>query len=638
MRMQLGLLSLMIPVAFAQAQVTLTSPGGKAQTTVSRAADGRLTYSVRFNGHDVLTPSPIGVVVDGEDLGAGVELGKGKEQSITESFPWRGNHPEVNLRGRSVTIPIGRKAGAGWALEVRCFDAGVAYRCIIPGEGTRKVTGEAAAWNLAPGTFAWCNPDTKNYEGVYQRHAVDKIPAGEFKKGIGMPTTLELPGGGYGVLTEADTMAYSGMKLEPTDTLQLKSSFRDDPKGWSMTGEIKTPWRVLMLAPDLNALVNNDLVPALCPAPDKKLFPNGIRTDWLKPGRCLWQWWAYDDPGTHWSKQKFFVDKAAELNCQYYLVDEGWEHTRQEWVTADRDAWSRMKELCDYAAAKGVGIWVWRGYRYDEKRQWPGLETQEKRDTFFSRCAKVGIKGAKVDFMDNESHDRLAFYHDCLQTAAKYKVMVDYHGANKPAGESRTWPNEITREAVRGLEYNKWSALPPIHYATIPFTRFVVGVADFTPTTFQEKYLKGTTFAQQLACSVVFTSPFLCWADKPEVYLESPALDLIRTMPTVWDETIVLPESKIGELAAFARRSGKDWYVGVINGGKARDLTINFDFLSRSQALSLFGGGQFQADCFGDVTGEPAKFDVQKGVKVKAGTQRTIHLNDGGGWVARIRK
>ena len=191
---------------------------------------------------------------------------------------------------------------------------------------------------------------------------------------------------------------------------------------------------------------------------------------------------------------------------------------------------------------------------------------------------------------------------------------------------------------MRGLEYNKWSALPPVHYATIPFTRFVVGAGDFTPTTFQEKYLKGTTFAQQLACAVVYTSPFLCWADKPEVYLESPAVDVIRTLPTVWDETIVLPGSKIGEVAAFARRSGKDWYVAAINGGKARDLKIDFSFLSHGRGFALFGPGEFTADCFGDVAGQPARFDVQKGVKVKVSTERTIHLGDGGGWVAHLHK
>ncbi len=612
-----------------KAEVAMKSPGGCVETIVSRDADGRLVYTVRFGGREALGPSPIGVIVDGVDLGTEVELGTATTKPFTLEFPWRGNHAEVKVRGCATTIPVKRTTGAAWTLEVKCFDNGVAYRCLIPGNGTRTIAGEAAAWNVPAGTFAWCNPNTDNYEGIHERHPVNEIPADTFKKGIGMPTVLELPAGGFAAITEADVMGYSGMTLERTDRWQFRSAFRDDPQGWSMSGEVRTPWRVLLLASDLNALVNNDIVPALCPPPDPKLFPKGIRTDWLKPGRCLWQWWAYDDAGTHWSRQKWFVDKAAELNCQYYLVDEGWEHSRQQWASDGRDVWSRMKELCDYAAGKGVGIWIWRGWRYDEKRQWPGIETHEKREEFFRRCAEAGVKGTKIDFMDKESHDILAFYEDCLRVAARHKVMVNFHGANKPAGEARTWPNEMTREGIRGLEYNKWDTSPPAHYASLPFTRYLVGHGDFTPTTFQPKMLKGTTAALQLASAVVFTSPVLCWADKPEVYLESPALDVIRSVPPAWDETIVLPVSRIGDLAAFARRHGGEWYVGVINGGKAREVAVDFSFL---------GAGEYKADFFGDVADDATKLDAQRGVSVSASTRRSIRLNDGGGFVGWIRR
>lgn len=610
------------------AAITVRSPDEKVQVSVSRNAARRLVHAVQFNGQPALVPSPIGVTIDAVDFGAGVELGRATIDPLEIEFDWRGNHARVRLRGTAAMIPLKQKDAPDWKLEIRCFDTGVAYRCMIPGAGSRKVSGEAVAWNVPEGTRAWCNPDTTNYEGMHERHTVNAIPAETFKNGIGMPVTLELPGGVYAAITEADVTGYSGMTLERTGSWQLKSSFRDDPDGWTMSGEIRTPWRVLMLAENLNTLVNADIVPALCPPPDKTLFPDGIHTRWLKPGRCLWQWWAYDDAGTHWSRQKWFIDRAAELNCQYYLVDEGWEHTRQEWATGGIDAWTRMKELCDYASGKGIGIWVWRGWRYDEKRQWPGLETAGKREEFFRRCADAGVKGAKIDFMDSESHDILAFYEDCTRAAARHRVMVNFHGANKPAGEARTWPNEMTREGLRGLEYNKWSTLPPAHYATLPFTRLLAGHADFTPTTLQPDRLKGTTVAQQLACSVVLTSPMLCWADKPDLYLASPAVDLIRSVPVTWDETIVLPPSAIGDLAAIARRSGDAWYVGVLNGASAREVDVRFSFL---------GSGEYRADFYGDTPGRPATFDVQRDVALTAETTRTIKLSDGGGLAVWIR-
>lgn len=611
------------------AEVFIKSPSQKVSATVSAGADGRVVYSVASDGKTVLSPSPLGLIVDGRQLGAAATFGEITKTRGHESFSWRGSKSHVTENWRGAVIPVTDANGITWRLEMRCFDDGVAYRCVVPGKGPRQVSGESAAWTFPEGTFAWAQPNTDNYEGVHLRRAVNQLATNDFPKGIGMPVTFELPGGGFAALTEANIMGYSGMTLAFDGSWSLKAEFRDDPKGWEMSDEIVTPWRVLMVADDLNGLVNCDIVPALCPAPNAKLFPRGMKTAWLKPGRMLWQWWAYDDPGTHWSKQKGFVDAAAALNCQYYLVDEGWEHSRQEWASDGKDVWARLKELCDYAATKNVGIWVWRGWTFNEKRQWPGLETREKQEEFFRRCAEVGVKGAKVDFMDNESHNVLAFYEDCTRAAAKYKVMINFHGANKPAGEPRTWPNEMTREGIRGLEYNKWDTLPPEHYATLPFTRYLAGHGDFTPTTFQPDKLKGTTFGGQLAVAVVYTSPVLCWADRPGAYLTSPAVDLIRTLPTTWDETRVLPGSKIGEVAAFARRSGKDWYVGVIAGPQACDYTLDLSFLGR---------GHWQADYFNDAKGTRTRLEVQRNRAVTAETQETLQLPAGGGFVVHIRK
>lgn len=617
-------------VAFAlcaAADVQLSSPDGKVKAVVSDQG-GALAYSVTFAGREVLAPSPVGIRLDGTTYGASDTLGKPAASSFHESFPWLGSRSEINVRGKKAVIPVNNSSGATWQLEVRCFNDAVAWRAIVPGAGERKVTGERSAWVLPAGTVAWCNPVTAQYEGVHERWDVSAIPIDRFTNGIGMPVTFELPGGGFAALTEAEVMGYSGMTVEPTGTRSLASSFRDDPQGWTMRGEVRTPWRVLMVAADLDGLVNCAAVPALCSAPDKALFPKGAHTDYLKPGRCLWQWWAYDDAGTLWEKQQWFVDQAAALNCQYYLVDEGWEHPRQKWATEGKTAWQRMKELCDYAAAKGVGIWIWSGWTNNPPRMWPGLETPEKRQVFFDHCVEAGVKGVKIDFMDSESHDRLAFYQDCLRVGAEHKIMVNFHGANKPAGESRTWPNEMTREGVRGLEYNKWDVLPPHHYATVPFTRYLAGNGDFTPTTLQASHLKGTTVAQQLACAVVTTSPILCWADKPDLYLQSPIVDVLRSMPPVWDETRVLHGSKIGDLAVMARRSGKTWYVGILNGAAARSYTLD---------LSFIGRGKHQADFFSDTPGEPLKFQIQRDVPITPKSQRTIQLSSGGGFVARIR-
>jgi len=566
------------------------------------------------------------VVVEGVDSGAHATVGKPQRRGIDKTFVWRGPDKQRREHCQVTEFPVVSN-GQTWTFEVRAFDDGAAYRCRIPGQGQRHVTGEAATFVLPAGAICYANPNTANYEGLHIRAAIEKLEA---KEGIGMPLTIELPGGGFAAITEAQSMGWSGMTLEATASTTVRGSFRDDPKGWDITGEITTPWRVVTVAANLDGLVHAPLVDALCPAPDPALFPQGLHTGWIKPGRCLWQWWAFDAAGTHWTKQKDLVDKAAALACQYYLVDEGWEHSRQDWFKpGDPDgAWPRMKELCDYAKTKGVGIWVWRGWTLNPGAQWPGLETHDKRADFFRRCREVGVVGVKIDFMDSESHDRLEFYQDCLKVSAECQIMVNFHGANKPAGEARTWPHEMTREGVRGLEHNKWSANPPEHYATLPFTRLLAGHADITPTTFNPKFLKGTTVAQQLACAVVLSSPFLCWADNPDLYQASPAVDAIRTMPVLWDETRVLQPSAIGELAAFARRSGDEWWVGVVNGGGQRGIELSLGFL---------GAGNWTADRYADGA-QPEEFAITRGVAVAPALPHKVALAAGGGLVLHLRR
>lgn len=636
----LAAFALLSSSAMAADAIELAGPNGKVVGVFSVDGNGRLVYQLSREGVVVVQPSPLGVTIDGVDIGAGVALDEPTRRSVDEKYPWRGVKSEAIDRYNGIKIPVLQKEKSiKWILEARAYNDGFALRYVVPGEGKRKITGEATAWVLPGGTNVWCNINTHEYEGTFERLPLEKIPLvwaaddpmKRFAKGdpihLAMPVTLELPDGSYAAIVEADVMGYSGMTLRPNGANMLAGEFEDDPQGWTMDGQISSPWRATMTGPDLNALVNCDLIHNLCPPPDKERFPKGLATEWIKPGRMLWQWWAYDDPGTHWSKQKWFVDQAVALGCQYYLVDEGWQHTRQEWFGPGEDAWPRMKELCDYAKTKGIGIWAWQGWTLDEKRQWPGIETPEKRQAFFKNAQEVGLVGIKIDFMDSESHDVLAFYQDCLLLGAKHHIMINFHGANKPAGETRTWPNEMTREGVMGLEYNKWADLPPSHYATLPFTRYLAGPGDFTPLTLQPKFLKGTTFALQLAGSVLYTSPLLCWADKPEVYLAYPEIvDYMHNVPTLWDETRVLPGSEIGRLAGFARRNGDTWYVAIINGdaGTGKEYPLEMAFL---------GEGNFNATLYEDDPGKPDGIVVGRKPSITSATTLPVKMRPGGGFV-----
>jgi len=374
----------------------------------------------------------------------------------------------------------------------------------------------------------------------------------------------------------------------------------------AVAGTITTPWRVIMLAGNLNSLVNSDIVSNVSPAPETGIFPAEMKTDWIKPGRAVWR---YLDGGENtFEGIKEFSRLAGQLGFEYNVVEGLW----QRWTEA------QMRELVDYSKQQNVKLWFWKHRR--------NLGTVKEREDFFALLNRVGVAGAKIDFFDHEAKEVIDVYQALLRSSAEHKIMVEFHGANKPAGESRTWPNELTREAVRGLEYRSMS-LRSTHNTTLPFTRFLAGHADYTPLHFGERR-RETSWAHQIASAIVFTSPLMIYGAHPQHILENPAAELIKTIPSVWDETIVLPPSEIGEVAAFARRDGKLWFVGIMNGLTGRTIQLPLRFLAPRRYRATLGRDQMA---------QPAAVEVENRVVTRADTL-TIRMRAGGGFVARFER
>ena len=604
-----------------------TSPDGLLAPRIYTDAKGDLSYELKRGDAQVILPSKMGIIVDGVQLGSNVVVEELSTEKHEGSFEWLGTSSTVENNYVAQNFEVTHSAsGKKWRLETRCYDTGFAFRYVVPGSKPQRIDGESTTWNLPADADLWYRKNGGAFQTYWKK---DKASA--IKKGFNaqLNVTIELADGSYASLNEAGGFSFSGTSLKFNGSNEATTYFGGDKDGWTVRRDVVTPWRIVMTTPDLNTLVNCNLTAAVCPAPNKTLFPEGCRTDWIQPGRSLWQWWGYWNPGTLWEKQHWFVDNAAALGCQYYLVDEGWEHPAQGWITEDRTAWEALKELADYAKTKGIKLMVWRSYPANAGAYYEGMETVEKRTAFYKNCKKAGVVGAKIDFLNSEDVEHCSFMHDCLVEAAGYELMINYHGAPKPKGGERTYPNQISREGIVGMEHNKWETIPRNHYATTPFTRFIAGYGDFTVTTFQPDFIKGTTSALQLAQAIVYTSPALHWADKPQYYLNSPAVDLIRSVPTTWDETIVLPSSKIGTQAAYARRKGQDWYVGVINGTD--------DAVMQDLDLSFLGEGSFATTLFKDVADRPVELQKEQLTSVK-GDVLKMKMSPGGGYVAVFRK
>jgi len=607
-------------VALGAGEVVVSSPAGTVSMTVGVNVQGQLYYRLSEGDRVVIEPSPLGITIDGVRLGRGVSLGKPVRQSKDETYATRGVHSMARNHYNGAAIPVTHdKSRTSYVLEVRLFDDGAGFRYVAERTGLHQVSGEDTAFKLPADSAIWFQTNVANYEEIHKRLMLADVPADTF---MGPPVVAELPGGGYAALTEAALFDYSGMTIRSSgDAAEpLEAAFQDD-KNWELEGTIKSPWRVIMVSPDLNGLVNCDIIMNLNEPPSPEL----ANADWIRPGRGFWHWWSgrmgnWDSVA--FDRQFQWVDYAAQFGFECYLVDAGWEHT---WKKPGKDKWALLKELTDYAAEKGVGIVVWKRWKTGrtEGIDMEGLDDPESRRDFLRRCQAAGAVGIKIDYMDSESKKMIDFYTDVLKDAARTQLMVDFHGANKPTGESRTYPHEVTREGIRGLEYNKWSALPPHHYASLPFTRFLAGHGDFTPCTFNVETLKGTTFALQLATAICYTSPVMFYADKPELYLKSNAVDLFKAIPSVWDETRVLAGSAIGDLAVLARRRGEVWFVGIINGGPQRSYELNLSFL---------GGGPYASVQLAD---DPARPDnlLRTETTVQASTSLSVKMSTGGGFV-----
>ena len=631
----LSLISLLCQPASGR-ELNLRSPSDTVEMVLSAESNRPLTFKVSHGGKIVVEPSPLGISIDGQALGSGVSVGSPKRNRVQERYAWRGVKSEAVNNCIVFEIPITHlSTGTNWMLEARVFDDGVAYRYRVPGKGRRRVGGEASSWHLPAGTQVWYQTNTDNYEGVYSRSRPELIPTEKVvnqKKRplfLGCPVTAELPEGGYALLTEAGLYGYSGMTLRPTPTGTLLVVFEDDPNGFELTGEIVSPWRVTVITTNLHDLVNSDLIFNLCEPPDPKLFPNGINTGWIRPGKGLITWAVFGNDGAQWFRQKWFVDMCAALNCEYLLVDGGWRSERWGFRKDGGDEWARLEQLVAYAAKRKVGIFVWHAYP-EGRDDGPGLTDQAARRAFLKKCREVGVKGVKIDFFDSERKEIINVYEELLRLTAENQLMVNFHGANKPTGETRTRPHEITREGIREQEYLLWDSLPLEHYGALPFTRMVSGYGDFLPTFVRPEYLKNTTAVFQLATAVIFTSPFICWPDHPEAYLESPFLPVIRTMPAVWDETRVLEGSTIGKFVAFARRSGEDWYLAVLNCQNANKI--------HSIDLSFLGSGEYVSTLYYDSGSTPAGIRVESGSRMQRGQTISVELTGGGGFVAILHR
>ncbi|WP_111309296.1 glycoside hydrolase family 97 protein [Confluentibacter sediminis] len=610
-----------IHFALAQERIEITSPNKKLSALVTVTTEGRLSYAIDSDGIQVLNTSPLGITVDSIDLGHQAKItSKAIFSDIHESYNILGSHTVAKNHATEATIPI-ETAGKSFKLIVRVYNDGVAIRYTIP-KGSKRINSESTSWNLPEQTtkIVWADFH-QSYEGLSYTTTLENIPQ---DKPIMGPITFEVAGH-YLSISEADCETFSDMSFMRSNHI-LKATFPFEKEGWDIKkradngplvldgtykGDLVSPWRTTIVTHNITDLINSDLLTNLCPAPAKNMD-----FSWVQPGRCLWQWWSVGSPV--YEDQKNWYDAAAKLKWEYYLVDDGW----RTWKTPEKDQWALLAEVIAYGKSIGVKSIVW--VNSNEMRE------GDKRRAYLERVKALGADGIKIDFIPDATSNIMQWYMGTMQDCAELKLLLNFHGSVKPTGLTRTYPNDITREAVRGNEYHmtRYRRVAPLELdVNLPFTRLMAGAADVTPVILDPKQLTSTKFTwpHEFAQAIVYLSPITHFTDQYKFYLESPMFDLFQEVPTVWDETKVLSCTSIGEVVAYARRKGDTWWIGVMNGATEREVKIPLDFLKKPKQATLIYDNNLSNTAIDRREQKVSKKDVL-----------TVKLVPGGGFVARI--
>ena len=630
------------------------SPDGAISVKVEAGA--KLEWSVHDHGEQIIAPSAISLLLEeGDVLGDNAKITSSnteKNSTVIAAI----NYIKANIPDDYNQLTINCKNGYG--VIFRVYNDAVAYRFFTKKKGEIIIKNEEANFNFTDDhkaflPYMWDYRGGKifnsSFEALYREINISQFLSDSLAF---LPILVDIGNNKKVVILEADLEDYPGMYLNINQTRKgLMGVYAPYPLeaqlgGFGGINYIPTkrtdyiaktsgtrsfPWRAIAISRSDKELLNNDIV-------QKLASPSRIAdASWIKPGQVAWDWWndwniSHVDfkAGINTPTYKYYIDFAAANKIPYIIMDGGWSEMLK--LTKVVPA-INLQEILDYGKQKGVDVILWASW----------YAVTQQKDTIFPLYAKMGVKGFKIDFVDRDDQVAVASLYEIAKTAAKYHLLVDYHGVFKPTGLQRTYPNVIGYEGVKGLENYKWAIEDQPRYVTsIPYIRMMAGPMDYTPGAMRnatkENFrpiganpMSQGTRCCQLAMYVVFEAPLQMLSDNPTTYMkEQECTDFITSVPTTFDETVPL-DGKVGEYVALARKKGDVWYVGAITNWDARNVTLDFSFL---------GEGTYQATVFKDgVNADRDATDYKKEVvKILSADKLIIQLSPGGGWAARIEK
>lgn len=557
------------------------SENGKWSLKVNYRNDGKIT--------EVISAIDLGLILsEGLSFTDLKFLKASKPLLIKENYVMpHGKSSQRQNTGNEVIFTFENKERKKLDVIVRVYNDGIAFRYAISGKGNFTVQDELTSYSIDQETTRWTQKWNPANEGLYSSMVGDKIQQEEWC----YPALFQTKDNCWFLLHEAAVDGtYCGSKLSNKDNKnKYKITFPDQKDGRGKGETLhkiafpwQSPWRVIIIG-NLNDIVASTLVDDVAP-------PSAIKNmDWIKPGAVSWNYWSSNHGTKDFKTVCEFADLAVAMDWPYTLLDWEWDSMGNG---------GNLDDALKYIHSKGIKPLMW--YNSGGDHTWVSstpkdrMLTHENRMEEFTKLKKLGVAGVKVDFFESEKQDMIQYYIDILEDAAKFEMMVYFHGCLVPRGWSRTYPNLMTYEAVRGAEwYNngpEFTTTAPVHNTILPFTRNVVGSMDYTPVTFtNSQFPHLTSYGHELALSVLFESALQHFADRPQGYYDLPdePKKFLREVPTAWDETRLL-QGFPGKEVVMSRRKDKVWYVGGINGeNQEKNIKVKFDFLDRNTKYKI---------------------------------------------------
>lgn len=614
-----------IASAACEKSYTIHSPDRTIGITLT--VGNRIAYEVRVDGRTVVVPTPVAMTLDdGTVWGGSAQPSRIRKGMVDTSFA-----TPFYIKKRVADHYNWLRADfrQGFAIELRAYDDGVAYRFISTTDRSLVVASEEAGAAFPEDWTCWvpyvrdCDGTEivpfgsqfkTSFENLYTVTRLSKLDPARLAF---LPLVVAADDGVKLCFTEADLQAYPGMYFNyPGQGYSLRGIFAPYPKRTHDGGhdnlqnvvdeydnfiakaapQTSFPWRTILIAREDRQLLDNDMVMRLAE-------PSRLEdVSWIRPGLAAWEWWndwglhgVGFEAGINTPTYKHYIDFAARNGIAYLVMDDGWSKDKTDLMSGGSDRLD-LEEVLRYAKEKDVGIILWAGYRAFDRDM----------EEVCRHYSALGVKGFKVDFMDRDDQQIAEFLYRGAATAAKYGLLLDYHGIYKPAGLQRTYPNVVNFEGIFGLEQLKWTdktdADMPAYDCTFPFIRQVAGPVDYTQGAMRNASRKNFravnnhpmsqgTRAHQVATYVVFDSPLVMLCDSPTAYEKEPeTLDYIVRFPTRFDQTLI-PAGEIGRYIVTARRAGDRWYLGALTNWDAREVEVKLDFL---------GDGRWKARIFRD--------------------------------------